>query len=250
MHANLSGRSRNLALLGSVIFLLIVFVLVIMRNTLFPASNKKLSPLPLYSSMAFQAPPPPPKAIPPAPKPEPQPQKVPPPKKQPPKKTVPKKKPAPKKVKSPSPKKIQKKQPPPPKKVVEPKVREEVISPPLPVVTKKAVAVSPPAPVSPRPSQAELDQAIQEVLTAIERHKKYPKAARRAGYGGLVKLRIHLSTDGVITHCSLEESSGRKKLDEAALKAAAKILNKKVSTVTLPEELVVSVPVRFFLKEK
>ncbi len=264
MHANLSERSRNLALFGSVLFLLIVCVLIVMRNTLFPATHKKLSSLPLYSSMAFQAAPlppppqpapvePPPKASPPAPPPKPQAAKIPPPKKQPPRKPVPEKKPVPKKVKIPPPQKIKNKQTPPPQKPVDTAVREAVAASPAPVTTKKTVETPPqpaPPPASPRPTQAETDRAIQEVVAAIERHKKYPKAARRAGYGGLVKLRIRLSPDGVVTRCSMEKSSGRNKLDEAALKAAEKILHQKVTSVALPEELVVSVPVRFFLKER
>ncbi len=91
----------------------------------------------------------------------------------------------------------------------------------------------------------EISQAIQDVSHAVEKYKKYPKAARRAGYGGLVKIQIVIDVNGFAVHSALHKTSGRKILDAAAMKAAQKLLNKKVTSASLSEDLSIIVPVRF-----
>ncbi len=92
---------------------------------------------------------------------------------------------------------------------------------------------------------SEISRAIQDVSHAIDKYKKYPKAARRAGYGGLVKIQIVVDIHGLAIHSALQETSGRKILDAAAMKAAQKLLNKKVTSASLSEDLSIIVPVRF-----
>ncbi len=147
--------------------------------------------------------------------------------------------------------KVKTKKPPTPPQKAQSEPRKLDQLPELPGKYEKQVVLQPVAPSAsayPPVSHDQISRAVAEVLAAIEKYKKYPKAARQAGYGGVVKLRILVTTEGRVAECSIAESSGRKTLDQAAIKAARKILEKKVVSVSLADDLAVSVPVRFFLK--
>ncbi|PIE72456.1 MAG: hypothetical protein CSA20_07895 [Deltaproteobacteria bacterium] len=104
-------------------------------------------------------------------------------------------------------------------------------------------AVDAASPSSPK----DIALAIREVGAAIDKYKRYPRAARRAGYGGLVKVQIQLKKNGMAVACSILKSSGRKALDRAAMNAAQKIIDQKVTSAVLSDDLFVIVPVRFSL---
>ncbi len=253
MAGKLIQKSRNFATISSVVFFVAGALLLVGWSSVFPHNAKRKVVAPHYSSIAFRAVPPPPAPLPPSPVQEARP--VPPPVE---KKVIPKKQEVPKKkkrvkkrrkvqkkvVKKPVPKKKQEKIPPKKEEVA------EQSRPPVDTIAKKAVekkAVAPPPAPTNKVSKDQIELAVQDVRSLIDRVKKYPKAAQRAGYGGIVKLRIELSVSGVVTGYSLVESSGRQKLDDAALKAAKKIMGKKATLATLSDELAVTVPVRFSL---
>lgn len=139
---------------------------------------------------------------------------------------------------------------------------QEPVSDPLPEVTppapKTTVQNGPRAAVEQKQVTAEikeeavskdiLSKALAELVAAIERYKKYPRAARRAGYGGRVLIHVSISQEGVVESVSLQESSGKQRLDKAALYAAEQLVGQRAITVGLPERLSVAVPIRFRLK--
>ncbi len=256
MISNLVQRSRNFATAWSFGFFMVGFALLIGWSTFFPHNAKRKVVTPNLSTLAFRVAPPPPVPAPPAPVPAAQPVPPPPVEKKPvpkkPVKKVQKKKPV-KKKKAVSKKPVKKAVP--KKKVETPPQVEEVAQPPSQQPVAEAKAPDKPASPPPAPpaapqevSREQISLAVGDIALAIDRHKKYPKAARRAGYGGVVKLKVELTASGVVTSCILLESSGRRKLDDAALKAAQKIVGKKVTSAMLRDGLVVTVPVRFFLK--
>ncbi len=251
MAGRLTEKSRNFATASSFIFFVAGALLLVGWTTVFPHDAKRKVAVPQYSSFSFRAAPPPPLPAPPSPMEEVTP--VPPPVE---KKVVPKKAEAPKKKKSVKKRKKVAKKPAAKKKVKKPPKKEEVAKQPQHPVEKiaeaveKKATVTPPSVASSAPAKKnknQIDLAVQDVRSLIDRVKKYPKAAQRAGYGGIVKLRIELTPSGIISGYSLVKSSGRRKLDEAALKAAEKIMGKKVTKARLSDGLAVTVPVRFSL---
>jgi len=93
-----------------------------------------------------------------------------------------------------------------------------------------------------------LQQAISEVVKAIEKKKKYPRAAIRGGYGGLVYLNVYISSKGIVKKISLKLGSGYSRLDRAAMIAAKTLLECKIVTVELPDSLRAVIPIHFRLK--
>jgi len=79
---------------------------------------------------------------------------------------------------------------------------------PLPVLVPAAASTRS-APVF-RPAQVRADASPEP---------EYPRAARRRGWQGLVRVRVHVSPAGRVVGVSLEESSGHQVLDAAALEA-------------------------------
>ncbi|MCL4188853.1 MAG: TonB family protein, partial [Rhodobacteraceae bacterium] len=57
------------------------------------------------------------------------------------------------------------------------------------------------------------------IRAAVERHKRYPDAARRAGSEGRVALSLTVTRDGRLAALALATSSGDPALDAAALDA-------------------------------
>lgn len=72
-----------------------------------------------------------------------------------------------------------------------------------------SVAAAPPAPVGgtqERPDDK--SKALGAILDALNRHKRYPKQARRIGAEGTVQLLVTISADGKVSACSLGKGSG------------------------------------------
>lgn len=70
-------------------------------------------------------------------------------------------------------------------------------------------AAAPPAPVGgtqERPDDK--SKALGAILDALNRHKRYPKQARRIGAEGTVQLLVTISADGKVSACSLGKGSG------------------------------------------
>jgi len=68
-------------------------------------------------------------------------------------------------------------------------------------------------------------QAYLAALRArIEKKKRYPRSARRAGVSGRVRVRFHLSAGGILERVAVVASSGYESLDQAAVRAVREAL--------------------------
>lgn len=76
-----------------------------------------------------------------------------------------------------------------------------------------------------------------DLMNWLERHKRYPIAARRKGVQGAVLVRFVVSSEGVLLEKELLESSGSKHLDSAAMK----LLSRAAPYPKLPEQLMADV---------
>ena len=63
------------------------------------------------------------------------------------------------------------------------------------------------------------DDYYSSLRAAVERHREYPRAARRARLQGMVVLRLSVSREGHLLSVRVSQSSGEEILDSAALSA-------------------------------
>jgi protein TonB len=101
----------------------------------------------------------------------------------------------------------------------------------LPVLPPEQPAdFKPPEPMEeqPRPSVASIDQsgsleedkgALTEAVAETTIHVSYPAISRRRGEEGIVVLSFDITQNGVVSNIQIKLSSGRKRLDKAAVKA-------------------------------
>jgi protein TonB len=91
---------------------------------------------------------------------------------------------------------------------------------------------------------------LAQVRAAIERHKRYPSAARRAGMTGHVVLRFVILADGRVIDPSVAESNGHAGFSRAALESLHRAGQMPPFPETIQQErLVVQVPIAFTLTE-
>jgi periplasmic protein TonB len=103
-----------------------------------------------------------------------------------------------------------------------------------------------PAPGEPDP----LATYLAEVRAAIERHKRYPSAARRAGMTGQVVLQFVILADGRVVDPRVNESTGHAAFGSAALESLRRAGHMPPFPETIRQErLVVQVPIAFTLRE-
>ncbi|HEY3697683.1 MAG TPA: TonB family protein [Spongiibacteraceae bacterium] len=150
--------------------------------------------------------------------------------------------------------------PPPPPQVEPPKVVQKVVkAPQVPVVQKviaqdiapidNVVAVQEGPPPAPAP-------AVEEKVTAARADAnylnnpapEYPPVALRQGWQGTVQLRVLVQPDGRPGTITLEKSSGKKVLDDAALVAVQKWKFVPAKRGDQPIEGWVSFPIEFSLE--
>jgi protein TonB len=110
--------------------------------------------------------------------------------------------------------------------------------------------IAPPAPASPPGEQDPLATYLAEVRAAIDRHKRYPSAARRAGITGSVVLQFVILPDGRVIEPSVAETNGHSAFGAAALDS----LRRASPMPPFPEEiardrLMVRVPISYKLTE-
>lgn len=92
--------------------------------------------------------------------------------------------------------------------------------------------------------------AAAKILYEAERHKKYPKQARRAGMEGIVRLLVSIGPEGVVEAVEIEASSGLSVLDNAAKTIGNRLLGLRVVEKNVRSEpFMVIVPVDYSLKE-
>lgn len=87
------------------------------------------------------------------------------------------------------------------------------------------------------------------IVYMMERYKEYPKQARRLNAEGITNITFSIEKNGVVQGAEITKSSGYTVLDNAALKAAQKIVGlNAVNNNSYNEYLKVTVPVDFYLK--
>lgn len=97
------------------------------------------------------------------------------------------------------------------------------------------------------PEATPMQRVLAALAELVERHKEYPRAARRAGYQGTVLMEVTLRSDGVIGAFGLAEGSAYSLLDKATERAFARMQGMRVAGIALPEDVRVRVPVRYEL---
>jgi TonB family protein len=92
-----------------------------------------------------------------------------------------------------------------------------------PTVTQETTALSAQAALSSSsatPSREETDRHLRAcVMELITRQLTYPAIARRKGWQGVVKLELHIESDGLISALHIDETSGYAVLDRAAMES-------------------------------
>lgn len=97
-------------------------------------------------------------------------------------------------------------------------------------------------------SAALKNEIAANIVYQMERYKKYPKQARRISAEGIAKVTFSVNAAGVVSSADISDSSGYSILDNAALKAAEKIIGSKVvNNESYNNLLQVTVPVDFYL---
>jgi protein TonB len=148
----------------------------------------------------------------------------------------------------------QQKPPPRPQVVQRPSPPTEVEAPPPAAPRQPSTQAQPsPAPSPPAAAPAEHDPLalyLGKVRAAIDRQKRYPTAARRAGVTGQVVLQFVILPDGKVLDPSIAENHASSALGSAALDS----LRRASPLPPFPEEitqdrLVVRVPISYKLAE-
>jgi protein TonB len=67
--------------------------------------------------------------------------------------------------------------------------------------------------------QAAEEQLRKSILQLVSSHFDYPLLARRKGWQGIVKLQVHIESNGRISRLHVEQTSGYPLLDRAALQS-------------------------------
>jgi len=121
-------------------------------------------------------------------------------------------------------------------------LKEEVSNTPIPVIDNvqptlaQEVTPSLPPVMSDTYEKTDFEIIRDKVLARLI----YPSVAKRMGLNGLVKIALVIDTDGRLVSVTIQSSSGKEILDNAALEAANKLQNeplpkpKRLSTVILP----------------
>lgn len=85
------------------------------------------------------------------------------------------------------------------------------------------------------------------VLRSI--HPIYPRIAKKSGWEGTVLVRVTVETNGRASQVVVSRSSGRKVLDDAAVKAVRRWSFRPARDGNIPIRTKVVIPIRFSLKE-
>jgi periplasmic protein TonB len=89
-----------------------------------------------------------------------------------------------------------------------------------PVKTRRAGDVQAPAATGMETArQTAEEQLHKSILRLISSRFNYPLLARRKGWQGVVKLQVHIESDGRISRLHVEQTSGYAVLDRAALQS-------------------------------
>lgn len=94
--------------------------------------------------------------------------------------------------------------------------------------------------------QAAKKKSITAMLVSlVEKHKRYPKAARRAGMEGVVLVEFAVDTNGKVTGASVVKKSGKGPLDSASQDLSNRIIG---TAFNVPNAgMKIQVPIRYSL---
>jgi len=141
---------------------------------------------------------------------------------------------------------------PTPPKVERPQPRAD--AKPTPAAT---TAPAPPAPVAAAPASGPVSTTVSNavptwqglVLSHLERHKRYPRAAQARRQTGVAQVRFTLDRQGRVLSARLEKTSGHESLDEETV-----AMVERASPLPAPppemtqDRIELVVPVQFFLR--
>ena len=100
--------------------------------------------------------------------------------------------------------------PPPPIAIV-PEFSVQTAAPPPPITTAPKAPPAPPARVAAPPPPTEL-----KAIARTHAIPPYPTISQRLGEQGTSTLKVNINTEGSVTECAIEKSSGSERLDTAA----------------------------------
>lgn len=92
----------------------------------------------------------------------------------------------------------------------------------------------------------DLSASIDAFLRRLEERKEYPYMARKRGQEGTVTVRIRIAVDGMLAEANVENSSGIRSLDDAAVQLVRRSCPFHHGT---GQELRLVVPIKYGLKE-
>jgi protein TonB len=98
-----------------------------------------------------------------------------------------------------------------PEETTEPDAPKKEVTPPVPEAT---------APPPPRPSAAQVTSWQRKIAAEIERHKRYPAAARERREIGVTQLAFTIDRQGMVVASRVLRSSGYAALDQEAIATA------------------------------
>ncbi|WP_293704365.1 energy transducer TonB [uncultured Parasutterella sp.] len=156
---------------------------------------------------------------------------------------VPVEQPKPKKaeLEKPKPKALEK--PKPVKKPKEPKVEKK--EPSAQKASESAEAKAGAAAHAPAEQAAKKKSITAMLVSLVEKHKRYPKAARRAGMEGVFLVEFTLDSSGKVTGASVIKKSGKGPLDSASQELSNRIIG---TAFNVPNAgMKIQVPIRYSL---
>lgn len=143
--------------------------------------------------------------------------------------------------------------PEPPKPEPKPKPKPKPLAKQAPAVKREAKAQAGVAGAAAAPEAAQVEVtatskslALGVLLSEVEKHKKYPRQARRIGAQGTVTLLVGIDAQGRVVSCSVAKSSGVALLDQESARLGQKLLG--LDTGVKGAAFAVRVPIRYSLE--
>ena len=93
-------------------------------------------------------------------------------------------------------------------------------------------------------------QAVTSVGVLRSIHPVYPRIAKKSGWEGMVLVRVTVETNGKASKVVVSRSSGRKVLDDAAVKAVKRWAFRPARDGNIPIQSVVVIPIKFSLSKQ
>ena len=147
---------------------------------------------------------------------------------------------------------------PKPKKVEPEKPKPKAVEKPKPVKKPKETKAEKKEPTTQKASEsaeakaaAAAEQTVKKksitamLVSLVEKHKRYPKAARRAGIEGVVLVEFTVDSSGKVTGASVIKKSGKGSLDSASQELSNRIIG---TAFNVPNSgMKIQVPIRYSL---